>query len=103
VGLPSEVVAPLEHELSDCRVESRAFGQISPDGCGALIPSLIVIDASDQQGQEFCMQFRAVACGRFIPVLAVTPDAVTPLGADGAVAASDDPHAWIGPIRNLLP
>ena len=103
VGLPNEVVAPLEQELSNCRVESRAFGQISPDGCGALIPSLIVIDASDQQGKEFCMEFRAVACGRFIPVLAVTPDAIPPLGADAAVSAAEDPHAWVEPIRNLLP
>lgn len=103
VGLPREVVAPLEQQLSDCRVESRAFGQISPDGCGALIPSLIVIDASDQQGKEFCMQFRAVACGRFIPVLAVTPDAMPPLGADAVVSPADGPQRWIEPIRNLLP
>lgn len=103
VGLPGEVVAPLEQELTNCRVESRAFGQISPDGCGSLIPSLIVIDASDQQGKEFCMQFRAAACGRFIPVLAVTPDGMPPLGADAAVTPADGPQGWIEPIRNLLP
>ncbi len=103
VGLPSDFAAPLEQELENCRVESRAFGQISPDGCGALIPSLIVIDATDQQGKDFCMQFRAVACGRFIPVLAVTPDAMPPLGADAAVSPADGPHGWVEPIRNLLP
>jgi hypothetical protein len=103
VGLPADVVAPLEQELRDCRVESRAFGQISPDGCGAMIPSLILIDASEQQGKEFCMQFRAAACGRFIPVLAVTPDAVPPLGADAAVSPTEGPHGWVEPIRNLLP
>ena len=103
VGLPGDVVAPLERELADCRVESRSFGQISPDGCGALIPSLVVIDASEQQGRDFCMQFRAVACGRFIPVLAVTPDATPPLGADAAVSSAERPERWVGPIRNLLP
>ena len=103
VGLPGEVVAPLERELTDCRVESRAFGQISPDGCGALIPNLLVIDASDEQGRDFCMQFRAVACGRFIPVLAVTADGTPPLGADAAVTPADGPRGWIEPIRNLLP
>lgn len=103
IGLSGDVVEPLEKELSTCRVESRAFGQISPDGCGSLIPSLLVVDASEQQGKEFCMQFRAAACGRFIPVLAVTPDAIPPLGADAAVSADQGPHGWIEPIRNLLP
>jgi hypothetical protein len=103
VGLPGDVVAPLEAELDNCRIESRAFGQISPEGCGSLIPSLIVIDASEQQGKEFCMQFRAAACGRFIPVLAVTPDAIPPLGADAAVSPGEGPQGWVEPIRNLLP
>jgi hypothetical protein len=103
VGLEGNVVAPLEKTLSDCRIESRKFGEISPDGCGSLVPTLLVIDATGQQGQEFCMQFRAAACGRFIPVLAVTSDAMTPLGADAAVGAGQDPTSWVEPIRNLLP
>ncbi|MCA1690792.1 MAG: hypothetical protein LC733_00820 [Actinobacteria bacterium] len=103
VGLDQTTVAPLEETLADCRFESRAFGEITPDGCGSLIPTLVLIDASEQQGKDFCMQFRAAACGRFIPVLAVTPDAVPPLGADMAVSSGQDPHAWIQPIRTLLP
>ena len=103
VGLEGDVVEPLEKTLSDCRFESKKFGEISPDGCGALVPTLLLIDATGQQGLEFCMQFRAAACGRFIPVLAVTSDAITPLGADAAVAAGQDPRVWVEPIRNLLP
>jgi hypothetical protein len=103
IGLPSDRVEQLEKALDDCRIVAKAFGEIDPDGCGALIPTAIVIDASHDQGREFMMQLRAVACGRFTPVVAVTPEVMPPLGADAAVSEEDDTLAWVPPIRNLLP
>ena len=103
IGLPADVVGALEPARADCRFQSKAFGEITPDGCGSLIPTLVLIDASQQQGKDFCMQFRAAACGRYIPVMAVTPDATPPLGADAAVASDRDPQSWVEPLRSLLP
>ncbi len=103
VGLSGERLRELEKALDDCRFISKAFGEIEPDACGALIPTVILIDASAQQGRDFVMELRAAACGRFTPVVAVTPDAVTPLGADKAVRADDEPLAWVPAIRRLLP
>ncbi len=103
VGLPRPRVEQLEKAFDDCRFVDRAFGEIDPDGCGSIIPTVIIIDASESQGRDFVMQLRAVACGRFTPVVAVTPDGVTPLGADAAVASDDDPLTWVPSIRSLLP
>jgi hypothetical protein len=63
----------------------------------------MLVDATQQRGLEFVMQLRAAACGRFLPVVAVTGDGVPPLGADTAVEAVQDPKDWVEPIRNLLP
>jgi hypothetical protein len=103
VGLPSDQAGALENALDDCRFVNKAFGEIEPDACGSLIPTVIVIDASEQQGREFVMQLRAVACGRYTPVVAVTPDAVAPLGADTAVRIGDAPSAWAPALRSYLP
>ena len=103
VGVAPSAVEPLEQALTDCRFESRRFGEITPDACGSLIPTVVVVDAREQEGKDFVMQLRAAACGRFLPVVAVTPDAVTPLGADAAVPADGDPVTWVAPIRSLLP
>jgi len=70
--------------------------------CGAIIPTVVLIDATGQTGREFVMELRAVACGRFLPVAAVTSDTQVPLGADVALDPSD-PDTWVDPIRRLLP
>ena len=70
--------------------------------CGGIIPTVVVIDASAQTGKEFVMELRAAACGRFLPVVAVTPDTVVPLGADIALDPAE-PSSWVEPIRRLLP
>ena len=103
VGVDPGAVAALERTLTDCSVVSRAFGEIEPDACGALVPTVMLVDATGQRGVEFVMQLRAAACGRFLPVVAVTADGVPPLGADSAVESSRDPHDWVEPIRTLLP
>jgi hypothetical protein len=103
VGLEAAANDALERTLTDCRIVSRAFGEIEPDACGSLVPTLMLVDATQQRGLEFVMQLRAAACGRFLPVVAVTGDGVPPLGADTAVEAVQDPKDWVEPIRNLLP
>jgi hypothetical protein len=103
VGLDGRTVGLLERTLTECRLVNRAFGEIEPDACGSLVPTAVVIDATQQKGLEFVMQLRAAACGRFLPVVAITPDGVTPLGADTAVASDQDPQEWVSPIRAVLP
>lgn len=102
VGVDPAKATALGTHLSDCRIESRALGEIRPEACGSLIPTLVVVDTTGSEGQEFAMELRAAACGRFIPVVAVS-EAGTPLGADAAVSPAADAAEWAEPIRRLLP
>jgi len=102
VGVAEEATRALQAHLSDCRFETRTFDTIQPEMCGALIPTVVVIDATGQKGREFVMELRAAACGRFLPVAALTTDAQVPLGADIALNPAD-PTTWVDPIRKLLP
>jgi len=103
VGLEGSTVGPLERTLTDCRFVNKKFGEIEPDACGSIVPTIVLVDATKQRGLDFVMQLRAAACGRFLPVVAVTEDGMAPLGADSAVTAAQDPGDWVSPIRNLLP
>ncbi|MGH9283185.1 MAG: hypothetical protein ACRD0S_09660 [Acidimicrobiales bacterium] len=103
VGLEDQTVKELGQALDDVRVESRSFETFPPSACGALIPGVIVVDASGDTGREFIMELRTEACGRFIPVAAVTESAETPLGADETLDSRVPPAAWVAPLRALLP
>jgi len=102
IGIEEDKTRAIQGHLSDCRFVSHTFDTIQPEMCGGIIPTVVVIDASSQTGKEFVMELRAAACGRFLPVVAVTPDDVVPLGADIALDPAD-PGTWIDPIRRLLP
>lgn len=103
VGVDSDQIDRLRNTLDDCRFEIRALDGIDPEVCGSLIPTLVLVDATGRPGEEFIMRLRAVACGRTVPVVAVTPATTPPLGADAAVDPSADVRAWADPIRHLLP
>lgn len=102
VGVANEKTRALQTHLTDCRFETRTFDTIQPEMCGALIPTVVLIDATEQTGKEFVMELRAAACGRFLPVAAITTDTQLPLGADIALDPAD-PDTWVDPIRRLLP
>lgn len=103
VGIDDSQAEELRGLLDDCHVEARALGSIAPEACGALIPTLVVVNASGREGEEFAMELRAAACGRYLPVLTLTPDGTPVLGADAGLPASTEPKAWISTMRNLLP
>jgi hypothetical protein len=102
VGVDQEETRALQAHMSDCRFETRTFDTITPEMCGSIIPTVVLIDATGQTGKEFVMELRAAACGRFLPVAAVTPERQVPLGAD-IVLDPADPTGWVDPIRRLLP
>ena len=102
VGVDEDATRALQAHMSDCRFETRTFDQIKPEMCGAIIPTVVLVDATSDTGKEFVMELRAAACGRFLPVAAVTSDRQVPLGADVALAGND-PTAWVDPVRRLLP
>ena len=102
VGVDEDKTRALQAHLSDCRFETRSFDTITPEMCGSIIPTVVLIDATGQTGKEFVMELRAAACGRFLPVAAITTDTQVPLGADIALGPAD-PNAWVDPIRRLLP
>lgn len=102
VGVDEDTTRILAGHLSDCRFVTHTFDTIQPEMCGAIIPTVVLVDASQPVGREFVMELRAAACGRFLPVAAVTPDKVVPLGADMTLDPAD-PEAWVDPIRRVLP
>ena len=102
VGLEDDDTRALQGHLSDCRFETRSFDAITPEMCGSIIPTVVLIDATGQTGKDFVMELRAAACGRFLPVAAVTTDAQVPLGADVALEPAN-PAGWVDTIRRLLP
>jgi hypothetical protein len=112
-GLPPSLILALgiEHTqtqalaelLTDCRFESRPLAAVTPEVCGSLLPTLVLVDATSQTGREFVMELRAAACGRLVPVVALTGGAELPLGADAAVDPRSPPATWVEPIRTLLP
>ena len=102
VGVDDERAQELHAALADCRLESRTFAEFPPSSCGALIPGVVVVDATERTGLEFIMELRTEACGRFIPIAAVT-DGDVPLGADATLDPRVGPGGWVEPLRALLP
>lgn len=102
VGIEPAKVDKLDASLPECKFEARAFNEVTPEICSSFVPTLIVIDATSTEGREFIMELKAVACGRVIPVVALTTDGVPP-GADAAVDPDADASAWAQPVRSLLP
>ncbi|MBW3555496.1 MAG: hypothetical protein KY454_01020 [Actinobacteria bacterium] len=103
VGLNPEQASQLHASFADCQVETRGFDEIEPGACGTLIPSAVIVDAAEQIGREFIMELRVDACGRFLPVVAVTEDDKPPPGADEVLDPRLDPASWVQPLRALLP
>lgn len=101
VGLDAGTVAGLEEALPDCRVEGRAFDQ-AVEACGVLVPHLVIVQASGQEGRQFLLEFRAEACGRHVPVAAVT-DGALPKGADTTLDADSSPADWAPTLERMLP
>jgi hypothetical protein len=103
VGLGTAHLEQLQAGLPECRFVSRSFEEIVPAACGPLIPTLIFVDATGTAGREFIMELRADACGRFLPVVALSQGPGVPLGADVALDPAEPPGGWFEPIRRLLP
>jgi hypothetical protein len=103
VGVDPGHTSQLEGAFRDCRLMTTTFDETAPSACGTLVPSLILIDATDRTGREFIMELRTEACGRFLPVAALTEDGTAPLGADVGLDPAAGPAAWVEPIRSLLP
>jgi len=101
VGLDPDVFRQLQPSIPECRIEAVPLAA-GPDACGPLSPALVLVDATSQAGKEFIMEYRADACGRFLPVVALTNEEL-PLGADETLSPDLEPLKWVGLIRALLP
>jgi len=102
VGLPQEAADQLEAVIPNCRFEAATFEDTPPSVCGTLLPALVLVDATGRTGQEFIMNLRTEACGRFIPIAALV-DAELPLGADITLDPASDPRSWVDALQALLP
>lgn len=101
VGLDEEAVADLEGVVPDCRVQAAGFDD-AVAACGVTVPHLVVVDASTEYGRHFLLEFRAEACGRHVPVAAISDVDEVP-GADVVLDPRRSPAAWGGEVERLLP
>lgn len=101
VGLGDKTVAELEELVPDCRVQGAGFDD-AVAACGVTVPHLVIVDASTDHGRRFLLEFRAEACGRHVPVAAVT-DADEVPGADTTLEPHVSPAAWRDQLAHLLP
>lgn len=102
VGVAEQQAKELGAALVDCRLEVRSFAEFPPSACGALIPGVVVVDATSEEGRTFIMELRTEACGRFLPVVALAEGGPPP-GADEALDPRSPPAAWVARLRALLP
>lgn len=103
VGVEEQAAKELADALGDCRLEVRTFGDFAPSACGALIPGVVIVDASADAGRHFIMELRTEACGRFLPVAAVIESPAPPPGADEVLDPRLPPAAWVPIVQALLP
>lgn len=101
VGLGDEAVADLEEVVPDCRVQGSGFDD-AVAACGVTVPHLVIVDASTDHGRRFLLEFRAEACGRHVPVAAVTDAGELP-GADTTLDPQVSPAMWRDELAHLLP
>ena len=101
VGVGADVTTALQGGLADCTVERRAFGAIAPDECGSLLPTLVLVDATERRGGAFVLELQA-SDGVRAPVVAVTAGAEMCAGADATVEAAAPPEVWMPLLRDLL-
>lgn len=101
IGLDDDTVEVLREVASACRVEtSEPGGAVA--ACGRIVPHLVIIDAQEQPGRNFLLEFRREACGRHVPIAAVTTEEV-PRGADTALDPRKPPSWWQDQLQRLLP
>ena len=101
VGLGEEAIATLGAGLADTRIEHRDLGGIRPDDCGALLPTLVLVDATGRTGQAFVLELQAGDSVR-APIVAVTAAGEMQPGADATVDAAAPPESWLTLVRDLL-
>jgi hypothetical protein len=101
VGVDEEAAAALQDGLADCRVERRALGEIEPEDCGSLLPTLVVVDATGQAGGRFVLALQAADSVR-APVVAVTDGGGMWPGADATVDGSAPAQEWVPLLQGLL-
>jgi hypothetical protein len=102
VGVGAAQAEALRDGLADCRLESRAFGEIEPGECGSLLPTLVLVDATGPAGDAFLVELDAGA-RLSASVVAITVGGGIRPGASATVDVADPPEAWAALIRDLLP
>ncbi len=100
VGVDGAAASAMAASLADCHVETRALGELDRDTCEALMPNLVLVDATSEAGEAFVVDLRSA--GRSVPLVAV--HAGGPLaGADATVDPAAPPGEWARHLRALLP
>lgn len=101
IGVSPDRVAALRDGLDDCRVEARRPEEIEPAGCGALLPTIVMVDATVPAGVAYVASLHTSGAVTG-PIVALTPVGEMCAGADATLNADDPPEAWLDLLRGLL-
>jgi hypothetical protein len=101
VGVDDGRAGQLAVVLADCRIEKRSFADLRPGDCGSLLPTVVLVDATNAAGGAFVAALQADA-GLLAPVVAVTAGGGMHEGAAATVDSAEPASAWVETIRALL-
>lgn len=100
VGLGEHQATALRRGLVDCTVEVRDLDGISPPLCVALLPTMVVVDATGADGEAFVAELHGGAYGG--PIVAVTAGGAMLDGADATVDVADLATEWVELVQTLM-
>jgi nucleoside-diphosphate-sugar epimerase len=81
----------------------RALDDVDADACCALLPTLVLVDATSAAGRALIVDLRSTTWGATVPLVAVTDGDDVPLAVDASVDVAQPAAAWAERVGYLLP
>jgi len=103
VGLTESDAGLLAGALPDCAWECRALGELTPEECSSLFPTIVVVDARSPAGLKFIAGLRGNSWGRSVPLAALVGGDAGQEGPDLVLDPAAGAQQWSERLRILLP
>ena len=103
VGLAPERAEEVRAAFADCDCDCRALDDVDADACCALLPTLVLVDATSAAGRALIVDLRSTTWGATVPLVAVTDGDDVPLAVDASVDVAQPAAAWAERVGYLLP
>jgi len=103
VGLTDTDTGLLAGALPECSWECRALGELTPEECSSLFPTIVVVDARSPAGLTFITGLRSNAWGRSVPLAALVQGDADQGSPDLVLDPAAGAQQWSERLRILLP